>query len=117
MVKGHAILLAWKKGRPETDDIVHVYPFSGVTTAASLHYGKDIHVYLTPEELKTLVNISIDETSPNKSNISNYFTQHPNQTQAVSDQYSGTSYSGHPDTVEPLIQDNLIWWNPLFRTP
>ena len=86
-------------------------------TVTSLHYGKDIRVYLNATELKTIVNISFNQTSPDNSNISNYFTEHPNQTQAVSDQYSGTPYSGHPDTVEPLIQDALIRWNPLFRTP
>ena len=101
------VLLAQKEGQPGTDDSLHACSLSGVTTATSLHYGKDIHVYLTTDELKTLVNINIDTAQPNLSNISNYFTQHPNQTQAVSNQYSGTSYSGHLDRVEPLIQDTL----------
>ena len=53
--------------------------------ATSLDIDSDIRVYLTKEELKQIVNITID-INENKTLLSydDYFSQHPNQTQAVS---------------------------------
>ena len=89
------VLLAWMEGQ-----LIHItciiYPS---ITATSLQYGTDIRVFLNETELKTLLVVNISNSSSPK--ISDYFTQHPNQTQAVSDQCSGTPYSAHPEMRTP----------------
>jgi hypothetical protein len=57
----------------------------------SLNTTADIHLVLSKSELEEIFNVDITALT-----VSSYFTQHPNQTQAVSELY----YSGLPGSCD-----------------
>ena len=92
--KNHDQLLTWwAAGRRNIAFSVDCL-FPCLPTATNLHMNTDsldtpadIHLVLSESELSQIVNISINISSNislSSFNISDYFTQHPNQTQAVS---------------------------------